>query len=278
MECATRTAIKPILYDHSGVKLQNAKHDRLSDIEEAQRGWWHSGLAPAFGPGRDPGDPGSNPTSGSRCMEPASPSAYGPLPNTSCHFWFMFWQQKTKAVVTLNSCGEGIGARHTCEFLVRRCEVYYMVHLLQLGNINNSGVSLLPASSLTFLFKVRESVIHYHAGTGCSSRFSQADMCFAYVTIIEGAKFIKGDSNIQKWWKELSKEDVCPVFHHSPTKIMAEKYNGNRTGLEEEKLTVGSYTGLSSKMQDTVAENSQWEKANTAQKVQQMKQRLNETE
>ena len=35
-----------------------------------------SGLAPAFGPGHDPGDPGSNPTSGSRCMEPASPSAY----------------------------------------------------------------------------------------------------------------------------------------------------------------------------------------------------------
>ena len=33
---------------------------------------WRSGLAPAFGPGRDPGDPGSNPTSGSRCMEPAS--------------------------------------------------------------------------------------------------------------------------------------------------------------------------------------------------------------
>ena len=37
---------------------------------------WHSGLAPAFGPGRDPGDPGSNPTTGSRCLEPASPSAY----------------------------------------------------------------------------------------------------------------------------------------------------------------------------------------------------------
>ena len=36
---------------------------------------WRSGLAPAFGPGRDPGDRGSNPTSGSRCMEPASPSA-----------------------------------------------------------------------------------------------------------------------------------------------------------------------------------------------------------
>ena len=36
---------------------------------------WRRGLAPAFGPGRDPGDPGSNPTSGFRCMEPASPSA-----------------------------------------------------------------------------------------------------------------------------------------------------------------------------------------------------------
>ena len=37
---------------------------------------WRSGLAPAFGPGRDPGEPGSNPTLGSRYMEPASPSAY----------------------------------------------------------------------------------------------------------------------------------------------------------------------------------------------------------
>ena len=36
---------------------------------------WLSGLAPACGPGRDPGDPGSNPSSGSQCMEPASPSA-----------------------------------------------------------------------------------------------------------------------------------------------------------------------------------------------------------
>ena len=36
---------------------------------------WCSGLAPAFGPGHDPGDPGSSPMSGSRCMEPASPSA-----------------------------------------------------------------------------------------------------------------------------------------------------------------------------------------------------------
>uniref|UniRef100_A0A8C0QYX0 Uncharacterized protein n=1 Tax=Canis lupus dingo TaxID=286419 RepID=A0A8C0QYX0_CANLU len=36
---------------------------------------WRSGLVPAFGPGRDPGDLGSNPTLGSQCVEPASPSA-----------------------------------------------------------------------------------------------------------------------------------------------------------------------------------------------------------
>ncbi|KAM8949339.1 ephrin-A4 isoform 2-T2 [Lycaon pictus] len=50
---------------------------RRRPFEEAERGipGWRRGLAPAFGPGRDSGDPGSNPTSGSRCMEPASPSA-----------------------------------------------------------------------------------------------------------------------------------------------------------------------------------------------------------
>ena len=44
-------------------------------IQSAGIPGWRSGLAPAFGPERDPGDPGSNPTSGFRCMEPASPSA-----------------------------------------------------------------------------------------------------------------------------------------------------------------------------------------------------------
>ncbi|XP_030692385.1 tyrosine-protein phosphatase non-receptor type 2 isoform X4 [Globicephala melas] len=165
------------------------------------------------------------------------------------------------------------------------------------------------------------AVIHCSAGIGRSGTFSLVDTClvlmekgdninikqlllnmrkyrmgliqtpdqlrFSYMTIIEGAKFIKGDSSIQKRWKELSKEDVCPVFDHSPTKIMTEKHNGNRIGLEEEKLTSDRYTGLSSKMQDTLEENSESalrkrlredRKASTAQKVQQMKQRLNETE
>ena len=36
---------------------------------------WPSGLAPAFGPGRDPGDPGSNPT-----LAPGAWSLLLPLP------------------------------------------------------------------------------------------------------------------------------------------------------------------------------------------------------
>ena len=36
---------------------------------------WLSSLAPAFGPGCDPGVPGLSPTS-APCVEPASPSAY----------------------------------------------------------------------------------------------------------------------------------------------------------------------------------------------------------
>lgn len=87
---------------------------------------------------------------------------------------------------------------------------------------------------------------------------------------------------IQKRWRELSKEDLSPVRDHSQNKTMTEKYNGKRISSEEEKLTE-----LSSKIQDNVEENNESilrkriredRKATTAQKVQQMKQRLNETE
>ncbi|XP_020841236.1 tyrosine-protein phosphatase non-receptor type 2 isoform X1 [Phascolarctos cinereus] len=172
------------------------------------------------------------------------------------------------------------------------------------------------------------AVIHCSAGIGRSGTFSLVDTClllmekrddpfsvdikqvllnmrkyrmgliqtpdqlrFSYMAVIEGAKFIMGDSNIQKRWKELSNEDEAPNYEHSPphpTTIVTGKYNGNRVGLEEdEKNDKINLTELSTKMQDTVEESTESavrkryredRKANTAQKVQQMKQRLSETE
>ena len=62
---------------------------------------WRSGLAPAFGPGRVPGDPGSNPTSGSRCMEPASPSACDSLSLSLCDY-----HKKMNCKIKNKICGE----------------------------------------------------------------------------------------------------------------------------------------------------------------------------
>uniref|UniRef100_A0A8C9I144 protein-tyrosine-phosphatase n=1 Tax=Piliocolobus tephrosceles TaxID=591936 RepID=A0A8C9I144_9PRIM len=168
----------------------------------------------------------------------------GPLPNTCCHFWLMVWQQKTKAVVMLNRIVEKESVK---------CAQYW------------------PTDDQEMLFKE----------TGFSVKLLSEDVKSYYTVHLLQLE------NINKRWKELSKEDLSPAFDHSPNKIMTEKYNGNRIGLEEEKLAGDRCTGLSSKMQDAMEENSESalrkriredRKATTAQKVQQMKQRLNENE
>uniref|UniRef100_A0A669P5Y4 Tyrosine-protein phosphatase non-receptor type n=2 Tax=Phasianus colchicus TaxID=9054 RepID=A0A669P5Y4_PHACC len=170
------------------------------------------------------------------------------------------------------------------------------------------------------------AVVHCSAGIGRSGTFSLVDSClvlmekkdpfsvdikkvlldmrkyrmgliqtpdqlrFSYMAVIEGAKFIMGDSTIQKRWKELSKEDQAPSSEQSPphpAKITTEKYNGNSVGLESKDQMDKISTGLSTKVQDGTDGNVEGaarkrlrddRKANTAQKVQQMKQKLNETE
>ncbi|XP_062343806.1 tyrosine-protein phosphatase non-receptor type 2 isoform X2 [Cinclus cinclus] len=171
------------------------------------------------------------------------------------------------------------------------------------------------------------AVVHCSAGIGRSGTFSLVDTClvlmekkdpfsvdikkvlldmrkyrmgliqtpdqlrFSYMAVIEGAKFIMGDSTIQKRWKELSKEDQVPSSEQSPphpTKITPEKYNGNSIVLENKDQMEKINTDLSTKVQDITdgnIENSSVRKrlredrrANTAQKLQQMKQKLNETE
>ncbi|XP_061850464.1 tyrosine-protein phosphatase non-receptor type 2 isoform X3 [Colius striatus] len=169
------------------------------------------------------------------------------------------------------------------------------------------------------------AVVHCSAGIGRSGTFSLVDTClvlmekkdpfsvdikkvlldmrkyrmgliqtpdqlrFSYMAVIEGAKFIMGDSTIQKRWKELSKEDQASSSEQSPphpTKITTEKYNGNSIGLESKEQAEKINTDLSTKVQDITDGNIESvrkrlredRKANTAQKLQQMKQKLNETE
>ncbi|XP_050794793.1 tyrosine-protein phosphatase non-receptor type 2 isoform X1 [Gopherus flavomarginatus] len=171
------------------------------------------------------------------------------------------------------------------------------------------------------------AVIHCSAGIGRSGTFSLVDTClvlmekkdlssvdikqvlldmrkyrmgliqtpdqlrFSYMAVIEGAKFIMGDSTIQKRWKELSKEDQAPSSEQSPphpTRINTEKYNGNSVGVEkQEQMGEKTNTELSIKVQDTMDGSIEStvrkrlredRKAHTAQKVHQMKQKLSETE
>uniref|UniRef100_A0A8V0X9U5 Tyrosine-protein phosphatase non-receptor type n=1 Tax=Gallus gallus TaxID=9031 RepID=A0A8V0X9U5_CHICK len=170
------------------------------------------------------------------------------------------------------------------------------------------------------------AVVHCSAGIGRSGTFSLVDSClvlmekkdpfsvdikkvlldmrkyrmgliqtpdqlrFSYMAVIEGAKFIMGDSTIQKRWKELSKEDQAPSSEQSPphpAKITTEKYNGNSVGLESKDQVEKINTSLSTKVQDGTDGSVESavrkrlredRKANTAQKLQQMKQKLNETE
>ncbi|XP_027630895.1 tyrosine-protein phosphatase non-receptor type 1 isoform X2 [Tupaia chinensis] len=54
---------------------------------------------------------------------------------------------------------------------------------------------------------------------------------FSYLAVIEGAKFIMGDSSVQDQWKELSHEDLEPLPEHvppppRPPKRVLESHNG----------------------------------------------------
>ncbi|KAM4684987.1 tyrosine-protein phosphatase non-receptor type 2 isoform 4-T4 [Amazona ochrocephala] len=83
---------------------------------------------------------------------------------------------------------------------------------------------------------------------------------FSYMAVIEGGKLIKGDSTIQKRWKELSKEDQEPSSEQSPphpTKITTEKYNGNSIGLENKDQTEKTNSDLSNKVQDITDGNTE---------------------
>ncbi|KAM4688584.1 tyrosine-protein phosphatase non-receptor type 2 [Discoglossus pictus] len=168
-------------------------------------------------------------------------------------------------------------------------------------------------------------VVHCSAGIGRSGTFSLVDTClvlmekrkdpssvdikqvllnmrsyrmgliqtpgqlrFSYMAVIEGTKYIMGDSSLQSQWKELSKEDQSPVIDSYPSsqRQTEDKYNGNRHSVEEQDQAEHP-SDLNAKPQDFVECDTESNvrkrervvrKANTAQKVQQMKQKMNEVE
>ncbi|CAH2284721.1 tyrosine- phosphatase non-receptor type 2 isoform X2 [Pelobates cultripes] len=168
-------------------------------------------------------------------------------------------------------------------------------------------------------------VVHCSAGIGRSGTFSLVDTClvlmekredpssvdikevllnmrsyrmgliqtpgqlrFSYMAVIEGAKYIMGDSNIQNKWKELSKEDHSPKAEKCPSlqRPTGERYNGNRVSVEEQEQTeknsdmcIKPYETSDADAESMVRKRVREDrKAITSQKVQQMKQKLNEVE
>ncbi|KAJ8288502.1 hypothetical protein COCON_G00011610 [Conger conger] len=114
---------------------------------------------------------------------------------------------------------------------------------------------------------------------------------FSYMAVIEGAKCIMGDGeSMQKQWQKLSKEDQAPAqaLPPQPPKRPTDKLNGNRpphpaldTKPDSERM---AETGVAGKGQDVdergpIRKRHREDKiAATAQKIQEMKQRLSDSE
>ncbi|CAG5885086.1 tyrosine-protein phosphatase non-receptor type 2 isoform 1-T2 [Menidia menidia] len=121
------------------------------------------------------------------------------------------------------------------------------------------------------------AVVHCSAGIGRSGTFSLVDTClvlmdkrkdpssvdikgillnmrkyrmgliqtpdqlrFSYMAVLEGAKFIMGDSSVQNRWRELSREDQAPVVESPPSSQLQsrcppEQFNGSQRGSQQEE-------------------------------------------
>ncbi|XP_032950533.1 tyrosine-protein phosphatase non-receptor type 1 isoform X2 [Rhinolophus ferrumequinum] len=191
----------------------------------------------------------------------------GPLPNTCGHFWEMVWEQKSRGVVMLNRVMEKGSSKETREILhfhyttwpdfgVPESPASFLNFLFKVRESGSLSQEHGPI------------VVHCSAGIGRSGTFCLADTClllmdkrkdpssvdikkvllemrkfrmgliqtadqlrFSYLAVIEGAKFIMGDSSVQEQWKELSHEDLEPPPEHvppppRPPKRILEPHNG----------------------------------------------------
>ncbi|XP_016331050.1 tyrosine-protein phosphatase non-receptor type 1 isoform X2 [Sinocyclocheilus anshuiensis] len=211
-------------FDHSRIRLQIGSNDYINasliSVDEAQRNYILT---------------------------------QGPLPNTCGHFWEMVWEQCCRGVVMLNRVIEKGSTQETREIL----QFHYTTwpdfgvpespasFLNFLFKVRESGC-LSPEHGPV--------VVHCSAGIGRSGTFCLVDTClllmsqrkdpssvriqevllemrryrmgliqtadqlrFSYLAVIEGAKYIMGDTSVQESWKELSnEEDLPPEFTPPP--------------------------------------------------------------
>ncbi|XP_039595018.1 tyrosine-protein phosphatase non-receptor type 2 isoform X2 [Polypterus senegalus] len=168
------------------------------------------------------------------------------------------------------------------------------------------------------------AVVHCSAGIGRSGTFSLVDTClllmdkrkdpssvdikkilldmrkyrmgliqtpdqlrFSYLAVIEGAKYIMGDSSVQERWKELSNEDQKPSSPTQNIKHCTENCNGARISplIKEEHAIETKIPEVAVKQECTDGNTASIRKrkredriAGTAQKVQEMKQKLSKAE
>ncbi|XP_056404190.1 tyrosine-protein phosphatase non-receptor type 1 isoform X2 [Hyla sarda] len=152
----------------------------------------------------------------------------GPLPNTCGHFWQMVWEQESSGVVMLNRVIEK-GSIKCAQYWPKKedspmvfddtnlkltlvsedIKSYYTIRVLQLENLS---MDRRKDPSSVDIKQVLLEMRKYRMGL-----IQTADQLrFSYLAVIEGAKFIMGDSSVQEQWKELSNEDMDPPPEHTP--------------------------------------------------------------
>ncbi|XP_064429409.1 tyrosine-protein phosphatase non-receptor type 1 isoform X3 [Mirounga angustirostris] len=201
-------------FDHSRIKLHQEENDYINasliKMEEAQRSYILT---------------------------------QGPLPNTCGHFWEMVWEQKSRGVVMLNrvmekgslKCAQYWPQKEEKEMIFEDTNLkltlisediksYYTVRQLELENLT---MDKRKDPSSVDIKKVLLEMRKFRMGL-----IQTADQLrFSYLAVIEGAKFIMGDSSVQEQWKELSHEDLEPPPEHvppppRPPKRILEPHNG----------------------------------------------------
>uniref|UniRef100_A0A8C0LPM2 Nuclear pore complex protein Nup133 n=1 Tax=Canis lupus dingo TaxID=286419 RepID=A0A8C0LPM2_CANLU len=173
------------------------------------------GLAPAFGPGRDPGDPGSNPTSGSRCMEPASPSACvsAPLSLSLCINYTLFFKVDDQLTVHIDEGGwaclvckekliiwkialSPITKLSVCkELQLPPSDFDWSADLVALSYSDNSGETQ-STQAVAVMVATREGAIRYWPSLAGEDIYTETfvdlggDKTYSFLTAVQGGSFI----------------------------------------------------------------------------------------